>query len=316
VTPQGSALTGSLCVFLAAVGFSAKSVIVKLAYAYHVDAATLMALRMGFSLPFFLALTVWSVHAEHLAPLGRREWTAVLGLGFLGYYLAAYLDLLGLQYITASLERLILFLFPTIVVVLSAWLFKRRVTGLQILALVLSYAGIILVFLENLQHAGAGRDLTIGGALVFTSAVAYSFYLIGSGEVVGRIGAIRFTAYAMSAACVLVFVQFLTTHRLRALELPRQVYWLSFIMAVTSTVLPAVLMTEGLRRVGANQAAMIGTIGPVVTMVLGLIFLGEPITVVQVVGAALVLGGVTWVTIKGKTRGAMATGRPSHASQA
>jgi drug/metabolite transporter (DMT)-like permease len=287
-------------VFLAAVGFSAKSVIVKLAYAYEVDAATLMALRMAFSLPFFLALAVWSVRAEHLPRLRRREWTAVFGLSFVGYYLAAYLDLLGLQRISASLERLILFLFPTIVIALSWLLFKRPVTRAQLLAVALSYAGIVLVFIEQLQRAGAGHDLVVGAALVFTSAIAYSLYLIGSGEVVGRIGAIRFTAYAMSMACVLVFIQFFATHRVHALELPRPVYWLSLIMALTSTVVPAVLMTEGLRRVGANQAAMIGTIGPVCTMLLGTVFLDEPITLVQLFGALLVLAGVTWVTVKGR----------------
>jgi drug/metabolite transporter (DMT)-like permease len=290
---QRGHVAGALIVFTAAVGFSFKSILIKLAYVHPVDAATLLALRMAFSLPFFLSMALWSSRSERHLPLGRKQWGAVLGLGFIGYYLASYLDFLGLQYITASFERLTLFLYPTLVVLLSALILKRRITRFQTVALLLSYAGIVLVFVENLSFGGAQHQVWRGAGLVFGSALIYSFYFIGSAEVVGAIGAVRFTV-----ACFFTFAQFLLTHPISALVLPHQVYTLTFIMAVTSTVIPSWLMSEGLHRIGANQAALVGSIGPVVTIFLGWLCLDEPITAVQMIGAGLVLTGVTLVTIR------------------
>lgn len=296
--PSRSALVGASLCFVSAVCFSFKSILIKLAYAYHVDASTLLTLRMGFALPFFLAMAAWSGRRPQHARLTRQQWGAIFALGFSGYYLAAYLDFLGLQYISASLERLTLFLYPTVVVVLSALIFKRRIDGYQVFALALSYAGIVLVFAESLNAMGRGGGFWIGTGLVFASAVIYSFYLIFSAEMVAKVGPVRFTAYAMSVACMLTFVQFAFTHSAQALVLPQPVYWLSLVMATVSTVLPAWLMSEGLRRIGANQAALVGSIGPVVTIVLGYTFLNEPLSALQVFGAALVLAGVTLVTVK------------------
>jgi len=296
--PSRSALIGASFCFVSAVFFSFKSILIKLAYVYHVDASTLLTLRMGFALPFFLAMAAWSGRRPQHARLTRRQWGAILALGFSGYYLAAYLDFLGLQYISASLERLTLFLYPTVVVVLSALIFKRRIGGYQMFALALSYAGIVLVFWESLSATGRGSAFWIGTGLVFASAVIYSFYLIFSAEMVAKVGPVRFTAYAMSVACGLTFVQFAFTHSPRSLVLPQPVYWLTLVIATVSTVLPAWLMSEGLRRIGANQAALLGSIGPVVTIVLGYTFLNEPLSALQVFGAALVLAGVTLVTVK------------------
>jgi len=302
------ALAGTLFCFSAAVLFSAKSILIKLAYVHSVDASTVLTLRMAFSLPFFLSMALVSTLVSTLRSrrsrqhrrLGRREWIAVIALGFVGYYLASYLDFLGLQYISASFERLTLFLYPTIVVLLSALLFKRRIDRYQLLALVLSYTGIALVFIEHLNTSDAQRDVWLGASLVLASAVIYSIYLVGSAEVVGRIGAVRFTAYAMTVACAVTFLQFLLTHPLSALRLPHEVYTLTLAMAIFSTVLPAALMSEGLRRIGANQAATVGSIGPVSTILLGHVFLGELLSGIQLAGAALVLAGVTWVTLKAK----------------
>ena len=294
------ALAGTLFCFSAAVLFSAKSILVKLVYVHPVDASTMLALRMAFSLPFFLSMMVWSSRSRQHRRLDRREWIAVVTLGFVGYYLASYLDFLGLQYISASFERLTLFLYPTIVVLLSAMLCKRRMDRYQLLALVLSYTGIALVFIEHLNTSDVQHDVWLGASLVLASAVIYSVYLVGSAEVVGRIGAVRFTAYAMTVACVVTFLQFLLTHPLSALRLPHEVYALTLTMAIFSTVLPAALMSEGLRRIGANRAAMVGSIGPVSTIMLGYVFLGELLTEIQLAGAALVLAGVTLVTLKSK----------------
>ncbi len=290
---------GSLLVFLAAVGFSFKSILIKLAYGYGVDATSLFALRQIFSAPFFAALAIWSRdQALPRSALTRRDWLQLAGLGLLGYYVAAWLDFLGLRYISAGLERLILFLYPTIVLILSAWWLHKRVGRREIAALVLSYGGMALVFAGHVTAPGGERDLALGATLVFASAVAYSIYLIGSSRVVHRFGTVRFTAWAMLVATVVGVGQFLATHGLDSLRLPGPVYGLCAIMAIFSTVVPALLMTEGLRRVGANHAALVGTIGPVVTMILAALILDEAMEATQMAGAFLVLTGVLLVSLR------------------
>lgn len=300
MSPIGRPAVGAALVFLAAVGFSVKSVLIKLAYAYGVSATTLFALRQIFAVPFFVLLALWSHRADHsaLPTPSRRDWAHVVGLGLLGYYLAAFLDFLGLTYISAGMERLILFLYPTVVVLLSAWWLKERIRPRQLVALCLSYAGIGLVFAAQIRVTGSSEALWIGSGLVFTSAVVYAVYLIGSSRVVHRFGAIRFTTWSMLVATAAGLTQFFATHGLDDLRLPAPVYVLSFVMSLFATVIPTLLMAEGLRRIGANQAALVGTIGPVVTMMLGAVFLGEHLGPVQVAGACLVLTGVLMVSVR------------------
>ncbi len=299
VSPARAPLAGTVCVLIAAACFSAKAVIIKLAYAAHpVDAATLLTVRMLFSAPFFVLMALWSMRKSEVRPLDRKQWASVLVLGFTGYYLASYLDFLGLQYITAGLERLILFLYPTLVVLLSAWWLKVPIRRHHVFALLLSYGGIALVFTENLRFGGQAHEVALGGALVFASGVVYSVYLIGAGETVGRIGAMRFTAYAMLVACAASLAQFFLTHGPADLQLPGTVYGLALTMAILSTVIPAWLMSEGIRLTGASHAAMVGSVGPVVTIFLGYWLLGEPLTIVQIVGGALVLAGVALVSAR------------------
>ena len=297
VNARGIAV-GIVLVFLAAVGFSIKAVLIKVAYGFGVDATTLLALRMLFSAPFFVAMAIWQGRVSAPVETTPRDWLHLMVLGFTGYYLASWLDFLGLQYIAAGLERLVLFLYPTFVVLLSAWLLRERIRRHHVFALALSYTGIGLVFVEQVRATGAHGDVALGGALVFASAVVYSFYLIGSSRVIHRFGAVRFTAWAMLTASVVAIGQFAATHPLSALDLPMPVYGLSLTMAIFATVLPAVFMSEGLRRIGANQAALVGSIGPVVTLVLGAIFLGEPLGWMQVLGSALVLAGVMLVSLR------------------
>ena len=287
---------GTICVLLAATGFSAKAILIKLAYAHPVDAATLLTLRLVFSAPFFVLMALWSKRAA--PPLTRSQWLAVVVLGFSGYYLASYLDFLGLRYVTAGLERLILFLYPTIVLLLSALWLKKPIRSHHWLALGLSYGGIALVFIENLNFGGRAHDTALGGALVFASGVVYSFYLIGAGQVIGQVGATRFTAYAMLVACLFCVAHFLFTHEAHALVVPAGVYWLTFSMAILCTVIPAWLMSEGIRISGANHAAMVGSVGPVATIFFGYWFLGEPVSAIQIAGAALVLAGVALVSAR------------------
>jgi drug/metabolite transporter (DMT)-like permease len=215
-------------------------------------------------------------------------------LGLIGYYLSSYLDFLGLQYISASLERLILFLYPTMTVLLSAALARRPIGRPALAAMALCYAGIGLVFLHDL---GAVRGpLLLGAALVFASTLSYSLYLVGAGHVIGRIGAVRFTAYAMIVASAASLVQFAATRPLSVHGLSGRVLGLAAAMAVFSTVLPVFLLSFAIRRIGPGKASLVGSIGPVSTILLAYMFLGEEISVLQCAGSALVLGGVLMVS--------------------
>lgn len=294
-------LAGSFFAFAAAIGFSAKAVMVKLAYVDAVDAITLLALRMAFSVPFFLAAAVLSGRSKHSQPLTIQDKLAVAVLGLVGFYLASFLDFIGLQYISAGLERLILFLYPTMVVIISALAFKHKIGRAVLFALLISYAGIALVYLHDmhvLQH-----DALTGSVLVFGSALAYAIYLVGAGQTIVRIGATRFTAYVMTVACVACLVQFAITHPLAALNLPAKVYALSAAMAVFSTVLPAFLLAAAMRRIGSMHTSMIGSIGPVSTIYLAYVFLGEQLSLVQIIGSIMVLAGVLMISLRKSSHG-------------
>jgi drug/metabolite transporter (DMT)-like permease len=291
------ALWGPLLVVIAATGFSFKAIFIKILYAeFPVDPETLLALRMLFALPFFLLMA--SLSRDPARRLERRDWLMLVAMGFIGYYLSSYLDFLGLQYISAGLERLILFLQPTMVVLLSAVLFKTAIRRHHAISLVLSYTGIALVFAANLKLAPEPHAILLGGGLVFLSALSYAFYMIGSGRVIPRVGAARFTGYASTAACGFAIGQFFVVNGVDALAQPGKVYWLCIAMALISTVMPIWLMAEGIKRIGANQVAMIAAIGPVLTIFFGWLILNEAITPVQITGAALVLAGVLLVSLK------------------
>ncbi|MEP7084617.1 MAG: DMT family transporter [Betaproteobacteria bacterium] len=289
--------TGPALALAGAFGFSAKAIFAKLAYAAStLDAVTLVTFRMLFSLPLFGVMIWFARRDTTLVPLTRRDWIAILWLGFVGYYLASLLDFWGLQYISASLERLILFLNPTLVVLLSALVLRKPITRRTTAALALSYSGIVLVFAHDFHLAQETAALLLGGGLVFASAVVYAIYLVGNGEIIRRIGAARFTAYGMTVSMLFVFAQFLLTRPLSALQQPAHVYWAMLGMAVVSTVVPIWLTNAAIQRIGSNRVALIGTIGPVLTIALGAVVLGEPITIYQIGGAALVTAGVVLVT--------------------
>jgi drug/metabolite transporter (DMT)-like permease len=283
-------LIGTLAAAFAAIGFSGKAILVKLAYTSPVDAVTLLAIRMAFSVPFFIAAALWSRRNQTAKPITRRDALAVLVLGLLGYYLSSLLDFSGLQFISAGLERLVLFLYPTMVVLLSAALYKRRIERREIVALLLSYAGIVLVFVHDAQVQTDG--LVLGTGLVFASTLTYTLYLIGAGQTITRIGALRFTAYAMLVASVATLLQFALTHPLSALALPPRVYGLGVLMAIFSTVLPVFLLSYAIRQIGSGQTALVGSIGPVATIFMAHVILGESVSLAQIAGAALVLAGV------------------------
>ncbi|HEX5361304.1 MAG TPA: DMT family transporter [Fluviicoccus sp.] len=284
---------GVLCVLLSAVLFSAKSVLVKLAYHYPVNAETLLALRMLFALPFFLGM-LWLAH-EPGKPLSRREWMGVLLAGSGGYYGAGILDFMGLAYISASLERLILFMYPTLTVFISALFLKTAITRRIWLAIGLSYAGMLLVFAGDVSVASP--QLWLGSLLVFGGALAYAAYLVASGVLMQTVGAARFTALALGTATLCSILHFSLARPWSDLQhLPTPLWMLCAALGFFCTFLPANLITQGIRHIGASQAALIGAVGPVITLAMGAIFLEEQLSTAQGVGGCLVLAGVILIS--------------------
>jgi len=290
-----------------AIAFSGKAIFVKLAYRHHVDTETFLALRMLMSVPFFIAAALWTETRPGRIRLTRGDWMRLVWIGLCGYYLSSYIDMLGLQYVSVSLERLILYLSPTIVLLFQVFVQKHRTTGRQVLALAISYAGVVITLLHDFRIGGP--NILLGSGLVFLSAVTYSAYLIGGGELLKRLGTMRVTAWASIVASVGCIAQFLIMRPLSALDLPIEVWGLSVGLALFSTVFPIFFVMMSVARIGASLAAQVGLVGPVSTMILGAIFLGEPLGFEQVAGTVLVMTGVYFVS-RGKPAPA-ATSTPS-----
>ena len=286
---------------LGAIGFSGKAIIVKLAYRHGVDTVTLLMLRMLLALPFFMAMVWWTQHRKGSVPvrLSVREWLGVVWLGFCGYYLASFLDFAGLQYVSASLERLILYLYPTLVLLLGIVLYRKRAsrhhTGMAV-----SYAGVVAVFAHELRLTGA--DTGLGAALVFGSAVSYALYLSYSGELVRRLGALRLVGLASCVACVLCVGQFALLRPVSVVaDLGAEVWWLSVLNASLCTVLPVVLVMLSIERIGSALASQAGMVGPMSTLVMAALVLGEPLSLWLLLGTALVMSGV-FICSRGQDR--------------
>ena len=277
--------------------FSFRPILIKLSYAAHpVSPVTLLFLRMTLSLPFFLAIGWWLRNQE--PRLTRRDWLGIVGLGFLGYYAASFLDFVGLQWVGAGVGRLILYLFPTLVVLLSFLFLHKRPTRREIVALVMSYAGIALV-VSSQVHAES-RLFVLGALLVFASALCYAVYLVIGGQMVKRVGSMRFTAYSTVVATVPAVIQFFIMESAQSLALPGAVWGYAIILATFSTVLPLFLQAEALNRIGASHFALIGALGPVSVAVTSALGLDEPFTWVQAMGGALVIFGVLLVSLQKK----------------
>ncbi len=284
--------TGLLLALFGSIAFSGKAIIVKLAYRYGVDAVTLIMYRMLFALPIFAAMGWWASRGK--PPLSRKDWLGVVGLGITGYYLASFLDFAGLAYISASLERLILYLNPTLVVMLGWVLYRRGIQWGQALGMLISYCGVVLVFGHeaNLQ----GSDAALGTLLVFLSAVSYAIYLVYSGEMVKRIGALRLVGLATTVACLCCLLQFVLLRPLSAAVVAPEVIWLSVLNATLCTAVPVLMVMMAIERIGAGMAAQTGMVGPLSTILMGVWILGEPFTVWVAAGTALVITGIFFFT--------------------
>jgi drug/metabolite transporter (DMT)-like permease len=289
---------------LGVLGFSFKAILIKLAYRWApVDPVALLTLRMLYAAPFFVAMAWWSGRATP-RKIGSRDVRLLIGLGFVGYYLSSLLDFLGLQYVSASLERLVLFLYPTIVVVLSAIFLAQPVTRRATAALVLSYAGIALAVWHDVRITGDPAAIALGSALVFGGALGYAIYLVAAGGIIGRLGSSRFIAWAMLASTVFITLHFALTRPMSALQLPPSIHALTLAMAIFCTVLPTWMIAESVRRIGASTSSLVGSLGPVFTIGFGALILGEAVNLLQLVGVALVLAGVMLVSRgSGRPRG-------------
>jgi|KBSMisStandDraft_5_1062788.scaffolds.fasta_scaffold82045_2 drug/metabolite transporter (DMT)-like permease len=297
-------LIGPLFAVLGVLGFSFKAILIKLAYAAApIDPVSLMTLRMLYAAPFYIAIAWWSGRSPRAATITRRDARLLVMLGFVGYYLSSLLDFMGLQYVTASLERLVLFLYPTIVVVLSAIFLAQPVTRRATVALVLSYAGIALAVWHDIRVTGDAGTTALGAALVFGGAVGYAIYLVAAGGIITRLGSSRFIAWAMLASTVFILAQFALTHPLSALNVPFDVHMLTLAMAIFCTVLPTWMIAESVRRIGASTASLIGSLGPMFTLGFGALLLDEPVNALQLCGVALVLAGVMLVSRRPLRRG-------------
>jgi drug/metabolite transporter (DMT)-like permease len=286
---KGRRSSGLVMALAGSIAFSGKAIIVKLAYRYGVDAVTLIMLRMLFALPFFGAMAWWASRGQ--SPLSRRDWLGVLGLGISGYYLASFLDFAGLQYVTASLERLILYLNPTLVMLTGWLLYRRTFTRRQMVGMAVSYAGVLLVFGHEVRLEGA--NVALGTLLVFASAVSYAVYLVYSGELVKRIGSLRLVGLATSVACVCCIVQFLVLRPVgTAFTLAPEVIWLSVLNASLCTAVPVLLVMMAIERIGPAVAAQSGMVGPISTILMGVLILGEPFTAWIAAGSVFVIAGI------------------------
>jgi drug/metabolite transporter (DMT)-like permease len=289
---------GAFLVFLAAFCFATKGILIKLAYQYPIDAISLLTLRMLFALPFYVALAVRSARQGSPIRLTAKQWATLFLLGITGYYAASLFNFLGLLYITASLERILLFVYPTFVLLLNAVGFGRRVTRLQVLALILTYAGIVLAFVGNIE-ATVQKDVLLGAFWVILSGLVYAIYLVGSDRMIARVGSLRFTCYAMMAATIPTVLHCALQNGLHLGDYPMPVYALGLSMGIFVTVIPTLMIAEGIKRVGSGNASIIGSVGPVFTIILSTVVLNEIISWEQIGGTFLVLTGVFLIGWRG-----------------
>lgn len=282
--------SGLILAVLGTALFALKSIFIKYAYGHGVDTTTLLALRMLIAMPFYLAMLAWLFMRSAVKKPERRYFGSILLLGFFGYYLASYLDLLGLNYITAQLERLTLYTYPILTTVLSAIILRELINRRVVTALALTYAGVFLLYWK--ESLGDGGDTSLGVALVMGSALSYSIYIVLAKPYITRLGSELFTSLAMLASTIYVIIHFSLTHPIGDLIINREAWIYAFLLAFVSTVLPSYLVAEAVARIGAARTSIVGTAGPVVTILLAVVLLDEPFGLFHLVGMSMILIGV------------------------
>lgn len=286
---------GLLCAFFATCLFSTKGIFIKLAYQYGVDSITLMTYRMLLSLPFYMAVFVWMIRKKPaLTGTIKIQFMPVMGIGVFGYYLSSYFDLEGLNYISSQLERLLLFTYPTVVVILSWLVFGNKINIRVIGALILAYAGVFVLFYHDLSKQGEG--VVTGSLLVLTACFTFACYLLLSKSKIQKLGSLVFTCIAMFGASFMIFLHFSIVHDVADLSIPMPVFWISLWLAIGCTVIPSFLMSEGIARVGPEQASIVGGSGPVLTALMAVFLLGESFTLAHFLGMLMVIVAIVWLS--------------------
>lgn len=296
-------VAGALITLMGAILFSTKAIIVKKAFAeVAVDALTLLTLRMFLSLPFYLAAAYISAGKKGVNTLKPQQWLTVVMLGIFGYYLSSLFDFIGLQYISAGLERLILFLYPTFTVLINVFVFKQPFYKLQKIALLLTYTGIAIAYFGEAHIDNSNPKFYYGSLLILLCAVTYSIYIVGSGRIIPVIGTTKFTAYAMLSATIGIFIHFALRGNYHLLQSDSKLWWYGLLIAIVATVVPSFMLAEGLRRIGTNNVAIISAVGPVSTIVQAHIFLNEPVFFEQIIGTLLVIAGIVIIGWRKRTK--------------
>lgn len=289
-----------LLAFTGVIFFSSKAVLVKMAYEYDVNALSLLSLRLLFSLPVYVGVLVGSGTKKKFKSIERADYFKITVLGLLGYYLASFLDFAGLNYISASLERLILFIYPTMVLLITTVFFGKKATNEQKIAVVTTYFGVLLAFYRNTTENGS--DIFLGAMLIFFSALSYAAYLVGSGNLIPRFGTKLFTSIAMIISSLAALIHFISIEGFNFFGFNKEVYYIAFIMAIFCTVIPSFLISEAIRQLGASNVAIVGSFGPVSTIIMATLFLGERITVFQMLGTLIVISGVLVLALNNKSK--------------
>lgn len=289
--------TSFIIAFFGALLFSCKAVFIKMAYWYDIDKLSLLVLRMGFALPFYIvfAFTQSKKEPNKNDTVKTKDWALLITLGIIGYYFASFLDLWGLKFISAGLERLILFVYPTITTLLVALFFKRKLTTRKLSAIALTYLGISLAFWDKIS-LGSIDNFWWGSALIFGSAVTFSFFLVGSEKLIPKFGSIKFTSYSMIISCIVTILHFSTTSDVNILSFPWEIYAIAVAIATVSTVLPSFMMSYAIKNIGASNTAITSSIGPIWVLILAYFVLGESFSELQLVGTLIVIAGVLLIS--------------------
>ncbi|MEO6314089.1 MAG: DMT family transporter [Chitinophagaceae bacterium] len=298
---QSISVTGLLVTFLGAVLFSTKAIIVKKAFHNtQTDALSLLTVRMIFSLPFFLGVAIFAGNKKDNVRFTKQQWIWIITLGLFGYYISSFLDFTGLKYVSAGLERLILFLYPSFAVLINATIFKQRISRVQVLALALTYTGIAVAYIGQLHVDTASAAFFSGSLLILLCAVTYAIYIVGSGKLIPQVGATKFTAYAMLTATGGVFIHYILAGNYQLLHSGTEYWGYGIVLALLATVIPAFLISYGLKQIGSNNVAIVSGIGPVSTIIQAHFILGEKIFAEQVLGTLLVIAGVLLIGWKSR----------------
>ncbi len=298
---QSNFYKGVILVFFGALCFSTKGIFAKLAFKYGVNGLQILMLRMLFALPFYVVILWNEYRIKQPSVIRKNDWINIITLGLIGYYLAALFDFIGLQYVSASLERNIIFTYPTFVLIMSKIFFNRKINTTQITAVIICYLGIVIAFYSD-KASYDSANLTKGTIYILLSALTYALYLVKSDTLIKNIGTVRFTCISMIVSCLAVIVHFVLLHGWNIFNFPAQVYYIGLVIAIISTVLPSFLMTKGIAYIGSSNMAIIASIGPIATIFLSYYILNEQFTLLHLIGTAFVLIGVLFISIQGNKK--------------